>query len=554
MKRTVTLQLLNLTVVILLGLVVIWTTSPGMSAPSEQGGATATPTLHMQLQTTLAASDAANTDRFGHSVGISGDTVVVGVPFDDPSSLTDAGSVYVYVRNGSVWTEQAHLIADDAAAGDAFGLSVAISGDTIVIGSYLDDDGADSAGSAYVFVRDGTTWTQQQKLTAQTPVELAYFGFSVSIDGDTLVVAATTEPGVINNRGAVYVFVREGTTWTQQQRLTTSDLMTQLGYSVDIYDDTIVAGAGTSTNGGAYVFTRSGTTWTQQQKLTPGAFTGGFGTGVAIYADRIIVGAPDVSGGYDQVFLYAWTGTTWELEGNGGPQSMSGYGWSVDIFQNVGLVGQVHATATSLVNDRAGAGHIITVNDDGSINTINSFQAPNATFNDIFGFAVARDGWTIIISAPNRDFSGLTDAGSVFVYDVNGPPWRTATPLPSVFISENEFFAALESARSSYPDILTIVPDFVTGAINMTISVTGNVVGNVRAEVTQEQGFVSFTFTSITVNGTTAPASYTAIINRDLPAILTTALDNLVTARFGSLANIQTITLTNDALMLSTQP
>jgi hypothetical protein len=553
MKRTSAGQLLNAIVIILLGLWVIWAASPGMSAPSLQGGGTVTPTIHAQLMTTLVASDAATSDSFGYSIGISGDTIVVGSPYDNHSSLADPGSAYVYVRDGNSWTQQAQLIATDAFARQHFGYSVAISGDTIVVSSNDGDNPppvSPKAGAAYVFVRSGTTWSQQQKLTPSSSTDLTTFGWSVSIHNDTIVVGAPFEDVLIStNDGAAYVFVRSGTTWSQQQRLTITEERLLLGYSVDIYGDTIVVGAPNDFSS-VFIFHREGTTWTQQQKVTPGTFLSSLGFAVAVYEDRIIMGAPGTAMGDDQVYVYRWTGTTWELEGNGGPQSSSGYAWSVDIYQNVGIVGQIYATATSTTIPPEGAVHMITINDDGSINTLNTFQAMNPLPNDSFGRSVGRDGWTIVISAPYRDFSGLTNAGAVYVYDVNGPPWRTATPGPSTTISENEFFEALETARTNYPDILTIVPDFVSGAINMTVSVSGGVVGNMQAQVTQEQGFVSFSFTNITVDGTPAPTNYVTIINRDLPTILTTALDNLVTARFGSLLNIQSITVTNEALIL----
>jgi hypothetical protein len=134
-------------------------------------------------------------------------------------------------------------------------------------------------------------------------------------------------------------------------------------------------------------------------------------------------------------------------------------------------------------------------------------------------------------------------------------PTLTPSPTPvSMTISENEFFAAVVEARQAYPDIVTIVPDFMPDAINMTIATSSGTVGNVTVTVTQVQGFVAFSITSITVNGTAAPASYVEIINRDLPTILTTALDSLVVERFTSLADVQSITINGDTMTLGTLP
>lgn len=142
-------------------------------------------------QAKLTASDAAAVDNFGRNVvGISGDTLVVGAPFDDTGAGTDAGSAYVFVRSGTSWSQQAKLTASDAAAGDAFGISVSISGDTVVAGAFNDDDGGTNSGSAYVFTRSGTSWSQQQKLTASDAAAGDQFGFSVSNSGNTVVAGA----------------------------------------------------------------------------------------------------------------------------------------------------------------------------------------------------------------------------------------------------------------------------------------------------------------------------------------------------------------------------
>ncbi len=213
----------------------------------------------------LTALDAAVNDRFGISVSVSGDTAVIGTYGDDSYS----GSAYVFIRSGGTWTQQAKLTALDAAAGDRFGTSVSVSGDTAVIGAYNDDGGT---GSAYVFVRSGTTWTQQVKLTASDAAADDLFGYSVSVSGDTAVVAARYDDGIGTNSGSAYVFVRSGTTWTQQAKFTASDAAAQdyFGTSVSVSGDTAVIGAYNDDGGtgSAYVFVRSGTTWTQQAKLT----------------------------------------------------------------------------------------------------------------------------------------------------------------------------------------------------------------------------------------------------------------------------------------------
>ena len=147
-------------------------------------------------QQKLEASDAATFDFFGFSVAISGETVVVGARSDERAAGRNQGSAYVFVRSGGVWSQQQKLEASDAAAGDVFGSSVAISGETVVVGAVLDDGAAGrDQGSAYVFVRSGGVWSQQQKLEASDAAAVDFFGRSVAISGETVVVGASGHSG-----------------------------------------------------------------------------------------------------------------------------------------------------------------------------------------------------------------------------------------------------------------------------------------------------------------------------------------------------------------------
>jgi hypothetical protein len=166
-------------------------------------------------QTKLTASNAAAGDEFGQRVGISGDTVVVGAyQTDHDGPLNDAGLAYVFTRTGPNWNEQQILTVSDAAASDWFGVDVSISGDTVVVGSLSDDDnGVLNSGSAYIFIWTGTTWSEQQKLTASDPGENEYFGHSISMSGDTVVVGVPNDKDAGADTGSAYIFTRTGTTW-----------------------------------------------------------------------------------------------------------------------------------------------------------------------------------------------------------------------------------------------------------------------------------------------------------------------------------------------------
>ncbi|TLM67720.1 MAG: hypothetical protein FDZ70_10105, partial [Actinobacteria bacterium] len=159
----------------------------------------------------VLASDGQAGDTLGFECDIEGDTAVVGARCEDQNG-PDAGAAYIFVRDGGTWVEQQKLVASDGLAYDYFAHDVAISGDTVIISAHTDDKLGFDTGAAYIFTRSGTTWTQQQKLQSSLPQIQEYFGYSVSIDGDTAVIGAY-------GSGSAYVFTRSGTTWTEQQRL-----------------------------------------------------------------------------------------------------------------------------------------------------------------------------------------------------------------------------------------------------------------------------------------------------------------------------------------------
>ena len=168
-------------------------------------------------QQELTASDGAASDEFGISVSVSGDTAVVGAQGKTVNSNAGRGAAYVFVRTGGIWGQQQKLTASDGAAGDTFGGSVSVSGDTAVIGAYNKTFNSSHVkqGTAYVFVRTGTVWSQQAELRAVDGAAGDFFGASVSVSGDTAVIGA-----VYRNPGTAYIFIRSGTVWSQQQELT----------------------------------------------------------------------------------------------------------------------------------------------------------------------------------------------------------------------------------------------------------------------------------------------------------------------------------------------
>ena len=277
--------------------------------------------------------------EFGFSVAVSKDglRIAIGHMGGSPSGLTNAGSVYIYSKTSGSWVREATLSASDKTSGDNFGSSVDIdsTGTRVIVGAKLANPaGKTDAGEAYVFVRSDTTWTQEQVITSAPTVILANFGFSVAIDdgGNRIVIGApgedkTTSP-TATSRGYAYVFLRSGTSWALEQKLSEGGINGSgetYGYSVDIdstgtrivlsiphYNNSII--------GGAVVLKRTGTVWAAESTLLSGESTEQFGEqpdSVSINSDGSVIAignaVMDISGNIDNgsVFIFSRSGTTW---------------------------------------------------------------------------------------------------------------------------------------------------------------------------------------------------------------------------------------------------
>ena len=269
-------------------------------------------------QQKIQASDKQGGDYFGQDVAISedGNTAIVGAYREDTGG-THAGAAYIFTWSGTTWTQQQKIQASDKQTSDEFGKSVAISGDgnTAIVGARVEDAvvGSNtiwSTGAAYIFTWSGTTWSEQQKIQASDKQGDDQFGQDVAIsgDGNTVIVGAYTEDTGATNAGAVYIFTRSGTTWSQQSKIQASDKQAYdfFGNSVSISEDgnTAIVGAyredpgGTTDAGAAYIFTWSETSssWSEQQKIQASdkQASDEFGGSVAISGDgdTAIVGKP----------------------------------------------------------------------------------------------------------------------------------------------------------------------------------------------------------------------------------------------------------------------
>lgn len=373
---------------------------------------------------------------------IESDTLVRGVIPGSSTSADAQAFVTVQLPGGASPTSpntianfgaERKVIAGDGAGFDFFGTAVSISGDTAVVGARLNDTLADKSGAAYVFIRQGTAWILQQKLTAPDGGQDDQFGTAVAIDGDTVAIGAPFEDEAAANGGSVYVFVRSGATWTFQDKLMAGDAASgdHLGESVSLRGDLVAAGApdennGSGTDAGSvYVFQRTGTIWSEQQKLLTGSVsTGGhFGQSVAISPATLVVGAPEA----DMAFAYTFDGSTW-----GGEQALvapgilagDDYGRSVDIADEVCIVG---APLGDGAVAGSGVAHVF-ARDLGTWSHAQALAGAGGTAGDEFGWSVAIDGGFALVGALEADVAA-SNAGAAYPFQRMSPGTWTAAPV-----------------------------------------------------------------------------------------------------------------------------
>lgn len=394
----------------------------------------------------IVANDGAATDWFGWAVAIDGDLMVVGAHRDDDAGA-ESGSAYIYERElGAVdrWKLVTKIVAADAEAGDEFGRSVGISGDTVVVGANGEDADGANAGAAYVFQRDQGgegAWGQVAKLGASTAAAGDRFGWSVAISGDTVVVGAYLDDDNVAEGGAAFVFERDlggANAWGQAARLLPADggVNALFGSSVAISGDQVLVGqplddvSGTD-SGSAYVFSRNqggADQWGQAAKLlaAAGAVGDWFGWSVSIDGSIAVVGAPrhDLTdrsnAGSAHVFLQNHGGT-----GQWGEAAMltaadldtsDAFGASVSVSGDSVLVG---ARGDDDKGDASGSVHLFGRNHGGpdAWGRAVKLTAEDGEIGDAFGYSVAINADSLVVGAPNDD-AEETDSGSARAFRI----------------------------------------------------------------------------------------------------------------------------------------
>jgi len=390
-------------------------------------------------QAYLKPSSRTTGDEFGYAVAIDGERVVVGCPDEDSGATgvggtpsengtLDAGAAWVFVRIGTTWSQEAYLKASNTGTGDRFGHRVAIHGDLVVVGAQSEDgsgsgvdpfsnDGAASAGAAYVFRRVGGAWTHDAYLKASNTDAGDSFGSAVAVHGNTIAIGAQEEDsaaigvggdpssGGSPGSGAVYVFVHDGSSWTQQAyvKATNTDAGDGFGWSVDLEGDTLLVGApfedggaagvggdqaddSSSAAGAAYTFERVGGSWFASGYLKADASDAQdqFGYAVALDRGTVAVGAPLEDGSSSGV------------GGNPFDDADPDAG-AVYLFQRAGLSWAPRAYVKASLTDSG----------------------------DHFGQSVDVDADTLLVGAPFEDGSGLSpaedfasSAGAAYLFEI----------------------------------------------------------------------------------------------------------------------------------------
>lgn len=380
--------------------------------------------LTITEQVKLTADDAEINDHFGDSVAVWEDTAVIGA-YEDDDDGSSSGAAYVFTRTGGVWSQQAKLTANDASAGDSFGDSAAVWEDTAVIGATGDDDGGSSSGSVYVFTRTAGIWSQQAKLTANDASAGDYFGDSVAISGDTVIVGAY---GSNSSTGAAYVFTRTAGVWSQQAKLTASDGVSYhfFGSSVAVLGDTAVIGTpgdddNGSWSGSAYVFTRAAGVWGQQTKLTADDTDVGdqFGTSVALAGETAVIGAKgdNHAGNYTgSAYVFTQTMGTWGQQAKliaSDAAEGDNFGYSVSVSGDTAVIG---ATEDDDGGNESGSAYVFT-RIAGMWSQQDKLIASDAAAGDFLGRSVSIMEGTTVVGA----FGDDSYTGSAYVFEVPNP-------------------------------------------------------------------------------------------------------------------------------------
>lgn len=374
-------------------------------------------------------------DAFGSAIAVSGNYAVVCSSLDDPGGVTNAGSVYIYFFNGSSWALQQTISNPNPVTSGGFGVSAAIDGDYLAVGSLNTVGGATQAGAVYVYLRSGTVWSLQQTIDNPAPVASDTFGIAVALSGSTLCIGVPNKDTGNTNAGVVYVYVRSGTVWSQEQLITapTPVASGRFGAACAVEGNRLVIGEtgadGAVTNGGAvYVYERSGVTWSLQATVLPVEIisNGEFGTRVSLSGDVAVVGYTTSA---RVVAAIRFVGGLWVSDRVFRPpliEDSIGFGISVGVDGATIVIG-ASDDDTGVPN----SGSVYVYNyTNGAWVLRKVLKANTPVVGGDFGRAVALNGNRLVVSDTATDV-GATDSGSVHIFSKTSDTLTVLHPLPT---------------------------------------------------------------------------------------------------------------------------
>ncbi|MFO0938743.1 MAG: hypothetical protein U0798_19750 [Gemmataceae bacterium] len=470
-------------------------------------------------QAQLTMIDSESQSQFGSKVAISddGNTVIVGALLDDVGSNVNQGSAIVFTRTGTVWTQQQQLVSSDGNGNDHFGSAVGISGDgnTVIVGAANDDVGTNTdQGSAYLYTRTGGVWTQQTQLVETEGEVDDFFGDSLAVsrDGNTVMIGVNGDDVDGNvDQGSAIVFTRSGEVWTQGPRITDSNGKAEdfFGYTFAISDDSNTAIFVNYPGNHAIAFTRTGSVWTEQQQLVPS----------------------DVSNGDEFGFSV----------------SLSGDGNTAVFGSRLDQVGAISRQGTATVFTRSG----------GVWTQTQQLTAHDGTANDQFGYSVAisNDGQDLLVATPFNAVGTHGLQGSVYAFELqpDTPADTITTANGSISVTAANVFlegsitssgtvvfnANLLPTRAGV-DINATSVSFVTGS-KLTVDLAGPTV-DTQASQLNINGDVNLTGVDLVLTG-----SYVF----DADDLVTILNANSVTGTFNGLTDGDTIPFRSRTLIVN---
>lgn len=402
-------------------------TGGAYGASSSSDGQTAQETVIAHLKTKLLVRNTHDHDCFGRSVALDGDYLIAGAKGDDEMG-NNSGAAYIFHRSGDVWIEEAKLKAADAGINDFFGFSVGIQGATVVVGAWQNGEKGLGSGAAYVFERRGASWVQTAKLLGSDQGPFAQFGYTVGINGETIVVGARQGQNVSGPAGSAYIFRKDGASWTQEAKLQNPNLRQNatFGWSVAASPGRVIVGAvgndSPGATGAAYVFRHEGSNWVLESTLTgDNKPADKFGYSVALNGGTAVVGAyRDDQAGFESgtAYVFGRKGNSWKREARlvaAQARSHELFGWSVGVSGDTVAVG-------SWYDDQGKDGPLgsayVYKHRGGAWVPAQKMVAANRNPLELFGWAVAVSGKTVVVGA-RLDNQAALQGGAVYVGDAD---------------------------------------------------------------------------------------------------------------------------------------